>query len=128
MKYLFEVEDFEDLYSGVNISQDYATNKLNIAVCAANKANQKHNALIEQAPLVYGKIGDDGSFFNFTSIERTVKTHSARLMFLEEININRCTHGSVLNVFWNKSGSEAKINAKCSYCHVDLEPNWKEIK
>lgn len=130
MKYIFEVEDFDDLYSGVNISQDYATNNLNTAVCAANIANAKLNALIYAAPVVYGKYNE--AYLNFGQPQTTSLTHKAHLMFIEELVKEPCKHEpyhSNANVILASNPPQIpKPIYKCRKCGVELKAIWSEVK
>lgn len=126
MKYIFEVEDFDDLYSGVNISQDHATNKLNISVCAANIANEKLNALIESCPKVYCNADADGILFEWQQDSYPGATHVARLAFIKEITKEPCKHEPKYNMMIEIGDSKEYFT--CKHCGIELKATWSEVK
>ena len=95
---------------------------------AADVANQELQKMIESWPVVYGSkfISNDGSAFDIGSVWNITKisdkTHSARLMVIEEIKKECVKH--------EPGAYQAGLGEtiRCCHCNVPLIAEWREVK
>lgn len=94
---------------------------------AANLANEKLSRLIESSPVVFASK-PDGKSELWSNNERTGHdTHSARLMFIEEIKQEPCKHEPIIVMTQDSEGfSVSAVLHKCARCGVELVAEWRE--
>jgi hypothetical protein len=82
-------------------------------------------ALLAKAPVVVGYIdGNDTHWWN--NSEREDKTHTARLICVEEIKPKVCEHKAVL--VERGSGNLGSGTFTCCKCSLKLQPTgWEEV-
>lgn len=111
MKNIFKHNDFVGLFP-------------HDAEAAAYRANEKINALIEEAPVVYGMTTEDDHVYSKHLTSNY--THKARLIFIEEIVKEPCKHRPEQRIKTSENGSIIHSIYKCGLCGIEIEPHWKE--
>jgi len=139
MKPVFTKEDFGSMEQYCRDNHPSRLSTTEIIEIVVREANEKIQMLIESSPVVYGSkfISNDGSAFDIGSVwnitKLSDKTHSARLMFIEEIKKD-CKHepggklskGSLEHV--NRGGSVNDLKTFCKHCGIELINEWREVK
>lgn len=110
----FKPEDFSlEPYNGKTIIEQFTI-----------QANLKLQKLIDEAPNVVVKLKNiDGGisktkYWCATQIQNNDETHTAKLMFIEEI-VKDCKH--------QPTGLDIHYSY-CKHCGVELKSKWEEVK
>jgi hypothetical protein len=117
MKEFFTPEDFNG-HDGTD--NDVFWNRM-----AASAANEKLNKLIDSCPVVYGQGEQAGKSSLWNMNKQQNSTHSARIVFIEELPKEPCKHEPAdcwigpSTVDWFK---------KCKHCGVELVATWEAKK
>lgn len=121
-------DGLNELGYGVDIPNDKGEMKFGPECHEVYTIAEKLNQLIESSPVVYGSkfISNDGSAFDIGSVWNITKisdkTHSARLMFIEEIKKECVKHEPSKDRGWLVG------DLICKHCKVPLEAIWQEKK
>ena len=121
-------DGLNELGYGVDIPNDKGEMKFGPECHEVYTIAEKLNQLIESSPVVYGSkfISNDGSAFDIGSVwnitKLSDKTHSARLMFIEEIKKECVNH--------EPGAYQASLGEtiRCCHCKVPLIAEWREVK
>lgn len=113
MKNFFKPKDFKSKLQGKEINWDTAWREI------ADIANEKFQKLIDSWPEVYAHTQDmDVKLCLFGQLQNpNMRTHKARLAFIEELPKEPCKH--------EPDGSPSYANTKCCKCGVELVAEWK---
>ncbi len=110
MKDFFKPEDFSPIMSNEGL---------------AKVANEKLRKLIEASPLVYGLKTRSNKWAFDQEENHFTNTHTARLMFIEEIKKEPCKH-EPSKTRLDFGGIPISI---CVHCGVELQvAEWREVK
>ncbi len=86
----------------------------------ADIANAKLQNLIEASPKAYG----NSTQFDIVSKPTSSDTHSAVIMFIEEIPKKDCAH----EPSWGVHLSFRENIATCKHCGIELKAKWEPVK
>ena len=110
MKQFFKPEDF---YAAIQYSIGAEECKKKICIIA----NAKLQNLIEASPKAYG----NSTQFDIVSKPTSADTHSAVIMFIEEIPKKDCEHKRIDSIRFTDVG-------RCFDCGIELVATWKAVK